>query len=222
MTPTKIILFGTGPYSQALAQYILRDTERKLAAFTVHEAYLKEKMLFDVPVIPFEHIERLMPPDQFSMLIGVGPYRINRLRKSFFEQAKDKNYRMASYVHSLALLLGENDYGENCIIYEHAVLKPFVSVGVNVVLGSSCNIHHHTRIQDHCFISSGAIIGGNTVIETGSYVGLGAVIRDGVTIARNTVVGAGAVITENTEENSVYRAEGTRKMPIKADQLKHI
>ncbi len=222
MAPTKIILFGTGQFSQMVGKYILQDAALELAGFTVHEAYVNQKSLFGIPVVPFERIEQEMPPMEFSMLISLGPYRLNRLRTHIFGEAKAKGYHLASYVSPNALLWNEVPLGDGCIIFEQVVLQPFTEVGDNVILRSGCNIGHHTKIADHCFVGAGAFIAGCCAIESGSFVGIGAVIRDGITIARNTVVGAGAVILQDTEENAVYRAEGTKKMPITADQLKHI
>ena len=66
-----IVIFGTGDFAQVARVYFDRDSEYRVVAFTVDGAYITEKTVLGVPVVPFEDLERSHPPDTHAMHISV-------------------------------------------------------------------------------------------------------------------------------------------------------
>lgn len=218
----KVIIFGTGGFAEVAYFYFSKDSIYEVVAFTEHEKFITKNKIFDLPIIPFEIIEKKYPPSENLMFIAVVYSKVNEVREKIFHEAKTKNYKLASYVSSKVIKWEEPDIGENCFILENVVIQPFVKIGDDVIIWSGNHIGHHSKIGDHCFITSHVVISGNTTIEPNCFLGVNSTIRDGITIAKKCVIGAGAVILKNTKEGEVYITKGTELLPISSSELKHI
>jgi len=218
----RIVIFGMGDIAQVVYWYLTKDSPYKIVAFTVHKQFMKNKRLFGLPVVPFEEIEMLYPPDNFGMFVAVGYKKVNRLRKEIYRQAKKKGYKLISYINSKVIQWGEIEIGENCFIFENNVIQPFVKIGNNVIIWSGNHIGHHSSIGDHCFITSHVVISGNVKIEPLCFIGVNATIRDGIKIARESVIGAGAVILHSTKEKGVYKGTPAKLLEINSSQLTNL
>jgi len=200
----KIIIFGNGQIASVGYSYLLHDSKHEVVAFTVDNKFINETYLFGLPVVPFDNIESLYPPDQYKMLIMVSYKKVNQLRAQKFKEAKIKGFKFITYIHSKASIWPDLEIGENCFIMEQNVIQPFVSIGDNVIIWSGNHIGHHTTIHDHCFISSHVVVSGSSVIKPYCFLGVNSTIRDGVTVAEKNVVGAGALVLKNTGIKDVH------------------
>lgn len=52
-----------------------------------------------------------------------------------------------------------------------------------------------------------------------SFIGVNATVNDHIQIAERCVIGSGALITKDTEPDSVYKNERTRRSPRKGHEL---
>ncbi len=218
----KIIIFGNEDFAEVAHFYFTHDSPYDIVAFAVHERFIKNKELFDLPVVPFEKIETIYPPSEFSMFIAIAYSKINKLRAKMFEDAKSKGYHLVSYVNSKVTKWEEVKMGENCFILEDVTIQPFVEFGDDVIVWSGNHIGHHSKIGNHCFITSHVVISGNVEVGDYCFLGINSTIRDGIKIANHCVIGAGAVILKDTKEKEVYTTKGTELLPIQSDKLKHL
>lgn len=215
----KVVLFGIGTIASDAYAYLTYDSPYEVAAFTNDREYIKEDTLFELPVVPFEDVESIYPPDEYKMLIAVGYVRVNRLRAERYYQAKAMGYQLISYVSSKATTGPRLIIGENCLIGPNITISPFAEIGNNVLIGAGSIVPHYTVIKDHCFLAGGVALSGRVTVEPYCFLGTNATIRDNVTIARECVIGAGALILEDTEERSVYMGRPTDPLPISSDKL---
>jgi sugar O-acyltransferase (sialic acid O-acetyltransferase NeuD family) len=218
----KVIIFGNGQVASVAYFYLTHDSPHDVVAFTVDQEYITEKTLFNLPVVPFEHIESVYDAGQHKMLVMVSYRNVNKLRAEKYYQAKEKGYELIRYVSSKAATWPGLVLGDNCFIMEDNVIQPFVEIGNNVIVWSGNHIGHHTIIKDHCFIASHVVVSGSVTVEPYTFLGVNATIRDGITIARECVIGAGAVILKSTSEQEVYAVKPTKKFPMKSSQIKKI
>jgi sugar O-acyltransferase (sialic acid O-acetyltransferase NeuD family) len=218
----KIIIFGPGEFGQVAHFYFTKDSKFKVVGFTAHKNNIQKKKLFNLPIIPFEEIEKKFPPDRFSMFIAIPYTDMNQVRAKIFTEAKEKGYQLISYVNSKATVWEDLQIGENCFILENNVIQPFVKIGDNVIIWSGNHIGHHTQIKDHCFLASHVVISGKVIIESNCFLGVNSTIRDGINIAKNNIIGAGTVILKDTNENEVYTTNSTKLLKIKSGDLKKI
>ena len=202
-----LIIFGTGQMGEVAHYYFTHDSGYKVVAFAVSKDLIDQDSLLDVPVIPFEDIEKTYPPTENDMFVAIGPSQLNKTREKFYLLSKGLGYNLPSYICSKSVNWIEKGVGENCFILENQTIQPFVKIGNNVVIWSGNHIGHHSSIGDHCFITSHVVISGGVVIEPYCFLGVNATLRDHITIKKNCIIGAGAMIMKDTIENAVYVGE---------------
>ena len=222
--PKKIVIFGESQLASLAHFYFKHDTKHEVVAFTVDQAYKNNDTFENLPLVAFEEVVQLYPPDQFEMFLPISFKRMNHLRKQKFEQAKKKGYTCVSYVSSKATTWPDLTIGENCFIFEDNTIQPYVTIGDNCVLWSGNHIGHHTHIGDHVFITSHVVISGACTIKDHSFFGVNATIRDETVIEEATLVGMGAIITKDTKKEEVMLgAKSTKyhKSSLELDSLSH-
>jgi len=218
----KVVIFGDSHWA-SLAHFCLKhDSPHEVVAFTVDGDRLQEKSLYGLPVVPFEEVQDLYPPEGHRMFLPISFKRMNHLRAEKYEQAKDKGYQLISYVSSKATTWPGFTCGDNCFIFEDNTIQPFVEIGNDVVLWSGNHIGHHTVIKDHVTITSHVVISGVCTIEPFCFFGVNATVRDETIVARETLVGAGVVILEDTHEFAVYKAKSAEPAGFRSDELRSL
>ncbi len=215
----KVVLFGTGAMASDVYLYLTHDSPYEVVAFTKDREYIKEDTAFDLPVVPFEDVESIYPPDEYKMFIAVGFLMVNRLRAERYHQAKAMGYQLISCVSSRAITWPRLAIGENCLIGPNSVIFPSAKIGNNVFVGIGSVLPHGTVIKDHCFLAAGVAFSGFVTVEPYCFLGTNATIRNNVTIARECVIGAGALILEDTKERGVYMGTPSNLLPISSNKL---
>jgi len=177
----------------------------------------------DLPLVPFENIEKEFSPDEFKMFIPLSYKSVNRIRAQKYYEAKEKGYSLTSFVSTKAMIFKEGTtIGDNCFIFENNVIQPFTTIGNNVIIWSGNHIGHHSHIEDHCFLASHIVVSGGVTIEPYCFIGVNATIRDHVTVGAESVIGAGALIVKDTKPKSVYKGSPAVESRVTSDQLRSL
>ena len=217
----EIVIFGVAEMSELAHFYFENDSEYKVVAFTVDQEFKQADSFKDLPLVAFEDVEKLYPPEEFGMFISLGYSKINQIRKQKYEIAKSKGYELVSYISSKATILSK-DIGDNAFILEDNTIQPFTKIGNNVVLWSGNHIGHHSVIKDHCFFASHIVVSGGVTIGECCFLGVNATLRDHITIGENCVLGAGCLILGDVEANGLYIGSKTPRSEIESQKLKKI
>ncbi len=196
----KLVIYGIGETAQIAYEYFTHDSDYEVVAFTADEKYIESSTLYDLPVVPFEQIEEAYPVDEFEMFAAATYNQLNRVRAHMYQKAKDKGYKLASYISSKAFVWHNVKLGENIMIFENNVIQHLCEIGNNVVLWSGNHIGHQTKIKDHVYLSSHCVISGFCVIGEYSFLGVNSTFNDNISIAADTIVGSGALIVKNNEK----------------------
>lgn len=218
----KLIIFGTGDIAQLAHYYFSQDINYEIVAFTVDREYISDNSFCNLPVVPFDEIEKQFSPGEHDMFVALSYSKLNRIRAEKFNAAKSKGYKLVSYVSPKATLYDNVRIGDNCFIFEDNTIQPFVSIADNVTLWSGNHIGHHSTIGKHCFIASHVVVSGGVKIDPYCFIGVNATIRDHVHIAQDCIIGAGALITQDTINNSVYKGIPSQVSNQSARDLKKI
>lgn len=211
-----LVIIGAGEFAQIACEYFTHDSDYDVVAFTVERDYLKEPTLADRPVVPYETLEAQYPPADYEAFVAIPATHLNRLRTRFYQDAKSKGYRFASYVSSHAFVWHNAKVGENSFIFENNVIQPFVRIGNNCVLWSGNHVGHRTVVHDNVFVASHAVISGYCEIGEGCFIGVNATFNDQVKVAQDNVIGAGALVTRDTEPGRIYVGSPARAIPDKS------
>ncbi len=216
----KVIVFGTKDFAQLAQFYLQHDSEHEVVALSVHERFLPaEKELWGLPVVAFEQVEKIYPPENFVFFAPLAPSHMNRLRASVYGEIKQKGYSFISYVSSKATTFPGITIGENCFILEDNTIQPFTAIGNSVVLWSGNHIGHHSIIKDHVTFTSHVVLSGHCTIEQYSFFGVNSTVRDGVHIAEGTLVAMAAAIVKDTEAWGVYKGNPAIKGSVSSHEI---
>jgi sugar O-acyltransferase (sialic acid O-acetyltransferase NeuD family) len=218
----KVIIFGASEGAILGHFYLTHDSPYQVVAFTVDRDYIKEETMCGLPIVPFEEVETIYPPDDYKMFIAVLFGRVNRTRAEKYYQAKEKGYELINYTSSKAITWPGLEMGDNCFIAEGAICGPFTKIGNNVMIRPGSFIGHHSVIKDHCWLGAHTVVLGRCSVESYCFLGANSTIADSVTVARECVIGAGALILKDTQEKGVYRGNPPVLLPVSSDKLHKI
>ncbi|RZN83117.1 MAG: acetyltransferase [Winogradskyella sp.] len=200
----KVIIFGILDTAELAYYYLTHDSDYEVVAFTLTQEYIKEEFYKGLPVIPYENIEQIYPPDEFLLFCPMTAKKMNTLREKVYLEGKSKGYTFATYISSKAAVFN-NEIGENCFILEDNTIQPYTKIGNNVVLWSGNHIGHHGEIKDHVFFTSHVVLSGHCTVESNCFFGVNATIRDYTKLSKGTLIAMGASLTkQSTEEWGVY------------------
>ena len=194
----------------------------EVAGFTVDESYLKQTEFCGRPVVAFERVTEIFPPERFAFFAAISYAKLNALRTEKVAAAQAKGYRPASYLSSKATVFPGFELKGNCFILEDNTIQPFARIGDNVTLWSGNHIGHHSVIEDNVFIASHVVVSGGVRIGEGSFVGVNVTLRDHVTIGTKCVLGAGALVLEDQPDFSVVAPRGSERASVPSTRLRRL
>lgn len=215
----KVILFGNQSIARETFYCLKYHSDYEVVGFTVDREYLEADSLFQLPVIPFDDVETVFPPDKHKMLIAIGYVQNNKIRQDRYFRSKEMGYQLINFISPKAIIYPETRLGDNCFIGHCTAISATAKVGNNVIIETGCTIGHDVIVGDHCFFSAGVLVAGGVSIGSNSYLGVNSTIRNRVSIGKECVIGAGAIILEDTEDRSVYLGEPATLLPISSDKL---
>ena len=214
----KLVIVGAGETGEIAYEYFTHDSEYEVVAFSVESQYLNADNLFDLPIISFENLENLYDANSYEVFVAISYTKLNRVRTNLYQQAKQKGFKLATYISSKAFVWHDAEIGENCFIFENNVIQYKVKIGNNVTLWSGNHIGHRSVVRDNCFISSHVVISGYCEIEENCFFGVNSCLADHIRVDKDNVIGAGAVVTRNTEYGRIYT--GNPAQPSKVSSFK--
>lgn len=192
-----LIVIGAGETAQIAYEYFTHDSPHTIAAFAVERAYLDERTLYGLPVLPLETLPGRYPPDEFGAFVAISYNSLNRVRSRLFGIVKDLGYRCESYVSSRAVVWPTAVIGENCFVFESCIVQHHARLGDDVTMWAGATVTHRCVIGRDCFIGSGAVINGLTTVGERCFIGANSSIGDRLAVADDTVIGMGAVVTKS-------------------------
>lgn len=205
----KLVIVGAGETAKIAYEYFMVDSEYEVVSFAADRQFITSNSFAGLPVTPIDELEMRFPPTEYWAFAAASSTKLNRVRSHLYVQAKNKNYRMASYISSKAFIWRNAQIGENCFIFEDNTIQPFVKIGNNVILWSGNHIGHNSIIQDHCFLSSHVVISGFCNIGESSFLGVNSTVINNINIAKDCFIGAGALIQKDVPSGSVLQESGT-------------
>jgi sugar O-acyltransferase (sialic acid O-acetyltransferase NeuD family) len=217
-----LVIFGSGDIGQLAHYYFSTDSDYDVVAFTLDAQYITQDEFCGLPVVPFDLVAEMYPPETHDFFVALSYSKLNRLRIEKYLAAKDRGYQMASYISSYATVLNAGKIGENCFILEDNTIQPFVTIGNNVTLWSGNHIGHHSTIHDHCFIASHVVVSGGVEIGEACFIGVNATLRNHIKIEDNCVIGAGTLLLSTADADGVYIGVESKRAAFPSGKLKSL
>lgn len=158
----------------------------------------------DLPLVAFSKVHEMFDPAACKMIVAVGFLDMNELRESKSEEARQKGYTFASYVHESNCLHDDVVIGENCVILDHVSIHPGASVGEGTFVSSNVNIGHDCTIGPYTWINAGVSIAGGCRVGPGGFFGVNASVGQGVALGARNFIAANTLVTRSTRDDEVY------------------
>lgn len=206
----KLVIFGDSAFAEVAYELFTYDSEYEVVAFTVTKEFLKKDSLFGLPVVPYEDIEKLYPPDKFEMHIALVYNTLNRARAKFYHDAKSKGYKLANYISSRAFVWRNVTMGDNIFIFEDNTVQPFVKMGSNIVLWSGNHIGHHSTLGNHLFISSHVVVSGFCTVGDYCFMGVNSTVGNNINIGKDCLIGSGCLIVKDTGDGKLFKGPASK------------
>ena len=218
----KIILFGDTSFSGIVAEYINTTNQAKVVAFTIDESYIGKKDSFEnLPLVPFNAIEKYYPPNEYYFLCTVSAgSKQKHLNSQKYQEAKLKGYEIFSFIHPSAFVAPSAKIGENVLIFPHVVIEPRAKIGNGVFIRSAAYVSHETEIGAFSYLAPRCAFSGK--IKTGEhcFFGTNSTVRDRVKIGNDVIVGAGAVVLNDLPDQTVIKAAECKILPVNRFNIK--
>jgi sugar O-acyltransferase (sialic acid O-acetyltransferase NeuD family) len=106
-----------------------------------------------------------------------------------------RGYRFTNIIHP-RVNMKYVKAGTGNLIYENALVHPFVEIGNYCVISSNSGVAHDSTIGDYCFIGPASYICGDVDIAENVYIGAGAVVLPHLQIGKAAHIGAGSIINK--------------------------
>ena len=212
------MVFGTGYFGELVNFYLENDSSYKVVAFC--ETSPESKFFCTKPLVDFATVENIYSPDEFEMFIAIGYRKMNGLRKEYCEKAREKGYKLLSYISSKATYWDQvNKFGVNVFIFEDNTIQPFVEIGDGTILWSGNHIGHHSKIGAYCFITSHVVISGYCNIANQCFLGVNATLVDGIQLGQKALIGAGGYVSKGMSENQVTIQQSSKIIEANSDKF---
>ena len=214
-----LIIFGSGKIAEVVAYYAMQECGLTVTAFTVDNEFKKSDTFLGKPLISFEDLRALYPPDEYDMFVAIGYHELNKLRAEKCLAAKAQGYQLISVVSPNTALASNILYGENCFIMPPCIIHPCVRLGNNVFVWSGAMIGHHSLIADNCWLTSSCNIGGNVVMGENCFVAMNATVGHSVRIGQHCFLGANTLVTKDLIDEGVVIAESSKPIKLNSTQF---
>lgn len=198
-----LIIFGSAEIAELAKFYFEHDSEYRVAAFTVDDAFVDADQFQGLPLVPFSEALTRFPPAGFDMHVALSYAKLNQLREKKYEQAKAAGYRLASYISSKSVTWPGLAVGDNSFVLENQTIQPGVRIGNNVMIWSGNHLGHGTQIDDHVYIASHVVISGHCKIGERSFIGVNATLRDFCNVGKDCFVAMGADVARDMPDGAV-------------------
>ena len=131
-----IVIFGIGEIAELADFYFTHDFECSVAGFAVDQAYLTKTEFRGRPVVPFERVAEVFPPDAFGFFVAVSYAKLNAFRAE--KVAAVARNPIGSYLtEQQSSVFPDFELKENCFILEDNTIQPFARVGAKVSFGAA-------------------------------------------------------------------------------------
>lgn len=203
----KLVIFGSAEIAALARFYFENDSEYDVVGFTVDDEFAEGDTFEDLPLVPFSRVQQEYPASAFEMHVALSYRGLNSLRRKKYRQAKEAGYSLASYVCTKSATWPDLTHGDNCFILENQTIQPTCIIGNNVMIWSGNHIGHGTRINDHAYIASHAVISGHCEIGEMSFIGVNATVRDFTKIGASCFIGMDASVIQDVPEGAMVVAD---------------
>lgn len=218
MTPP-LVLLGAGGHALVLASGLVRQGRVISGCLALDPP--AGRWPADIPYLGTDERLADLDPAAHDLVIAVGTIAASGLRRRLFDVARERGFRIASFIHPSAIIDPSVERGEGVQVMAGAILQANGVIGENTIINTGAIVEHGCRIAAHAHVATGAILAGDVVIGEGAHIGAGATILQGRNIGAGATVGAAACVTRDVAAGAVVTGlPATARTPGAAEGLR--
>lgn len=135
-----------------------------------------------------------------SLHLSIGDLRI---RKNLLESLRKFKIDLVTIISPESKISSLSKVNNGTFVARGVTINPFVSIGKNCIINTSCCIDHEVVIGENTHVAPGAVIAGGVRIGDNSFIGANSVIKQNTIIGDNVIIGAGSVVLQNVKTNQI-------------------
>ncbi|HUW96848.1 MAG TPA: acetyltransferase [Anaerolineae bacterium] len=196
------VILGAGGFAREVLDILLAQNgvskQHEILGFIDENPAMKGRILNGYPVLGA--FDWFASKDQGAIhaVCGIGsPVQ----RKKVVTEAGEMGLRFCNVIHPTAVLTPFVSLGVGVVITAGTILTNQIVIGSHVHINLGATIGHDCVIEQFCTIAPGVHLSGNVKLGIGVDVGTGAVIIQGCSIGNWTVIGAGAAVIEDLPDH---------------------
>lgn len=194
----KIIIVGNSTTAETVYNFATQYKLYDVVGFAVNKAYHKNNSFLSLPNFI---LEDLNPEKSNSLFVAIQWNRLNKDRKTVFQNLKNKGFQMVNIISPYAIVSGEIQ-GSNCWIGHNTIIDSNSIIGDNVWIKNKVIIGPNTNVFNHVFIGMGSIIAGGCNIGDQTFIGINSTVFDEVIIGNSCLIGACSIVKRNLSSYS--------------------
>lgn len=199
----KVVILGAGGFAREVLDIFLAqnalEPQYELLGFVDDNLAKKGQILNGHRVLGdfmwFDSVDR----NAMEVICGIGS---SASRYRVVHKALARGLRFCNITHPTAVVTPFVSTGIGVVITAGCILTNQIRIGNHVQINLNSTVGHDSQIEDFCTLAPGVHISGSVHIQTGCEVGTGVCTIQGVTLGEWSIVGAGAVVTHDIPQNS--------------------
>jgi UDP-3-O-[3-hydroxymyristoyl] glucosamine N-acyltransferase len=128
-----------------------------------------------------------------------------------FGWVRDGDYKLLEMPHAGGVEI-EKDVVIRAYVTVDRAVKGTTFIGEGTKIDHHCHIAHGAIIGKHNTLANGCIIEGSCIVGDYNTFGAGVIIQRKVKVGSNCTFGSGAVVTKDVEDNSVMVGNPARRL----------
>lgn len=209
----KLIMFGTGDFSDVVSYVLEKKLGREIAAYTVYREYVNGSSYRGRPLEAFENIGESCPPREYEMALGMIGKQMFRQRERIFHEIREKGYRIINVIDPSASV-DTAELGEGNIILANASIETHCRVGDGNIIWQNVVMPHHNQVGSFNNLAPSVSLSGYSAVGSHCFIGNNVCVKNRVEISDYAYVGAGAYVSKSLASGKVlvpgrsYELEG--------------
>lgn len=197
-----ILLLGAGGHAKACIDVIEQSSHFSIAGL-VGAPHEVGNLVLGYPVLGTDADLPVLRIQFTYALVAIGQIKTPTVRKKAFESLMQHGFILPMIVSPQAYVSRHATIGAGTIVMHRAIVNAGSIVGSNCIINTCALVEHDVRIDDHCHLSTRAVLNGAVNVGEGSFIGSASVVREGITIPSYSVIQMGKRILQHVQEQSV-------------------
>jgi sugar O-acyltransferase (sialic acid O-acetyltransferase NeuD family) len=199
----KIIIFGSGDYSEVVLKIIIESKSYDLIGYIDIENKNTKNLQKLKYLGKIEENVSLLNNSDIHGIVAIG---CNYTRKKVVDEIHKINNKFVWEIlkHPSANICDSSSVGAGSVIVAGVVINGRNKIGSHCLINTNSSLNHDNILDDFSSTGPGVNTGGNVLIGKYCYIGIGTSIKHNIRIGNNTIIGAQSYVNSDCKGDSLY------------------